>query len=83
MGTVGRWMCAGVLVAVAATAYPEDVKVLPSHTVNGALDENARLQTVHDAMTHECGATPNSARCRRLKREFRQEAKNCQKRQHK
>jgi hypothetical protein len=48
--------------------------------VKGNLDARAHLQAVHDEMKRECGASPDSARCQHLKREFRQEARAYQRR---
>lgn len=83
MDTLGRWICVGTLLAAGAYAHAADNTLLSGHTVDGNLDEQARLQTVHAAMRRECGATPGSTRCQRLKREFRQEARNSQKRHRK
>jgi len=55
------------------------VTFLPGRVVDGALNPEARMQAVHAEMQRECAVAPNGDRCRRLKREFQQEAKNCQK----
>jgi hypothetical protein len=64
-------------------AYATGDGVVPAHTVDGSLDSRARMQAIHAEMQRECGASPGSDRCHRLKREFRQEAKNSQKRRRK
>ena len=70
----------GVLAAgsVLAAEQPQ----VPVRTVDGNLDARARLQTIHAEMRHECGASPSSSRCQRLKREFQQQARNCKKQHH-
>lgn len=80
MGRFVRWMCIGALFAASASAPAEDGAVVPRRTIDGTLDARARLRAVHAEMRHECGASPASARCHRLQREFRQETKNYQKR---
>lgn len=73
IGILGTW-----------TAYAADsATVIPAHTVQGSLDAQARMQAVHAEMQRECSVSPNGNRCHRLKREFQQEAKNCQKQHHK
>src|ERR1700761_3361388 len=74
-----RWTCAAILLAGTWLAAGDSTTV-PTHTVTGNLDERARLQAVHDEMRRECGASPTSTRCLRLKREFRQETRNYEKR---
>ena len=85
VSTMERWMLAGMLVAAGSLSFAADsgAGTLPGRSVDGNLDERARMQTIHAEMQRECGAAPGSARCQRLKREFRQEAKICQKRHHK
>ena len=80
MGALGRLICAGTLLLAGVSGYPAEVVIVPTRNIDGNMDARARMQTVHSEMQRECGASPNSARCRRLKREFQQEAKNCQKR---
>jgi hypothetical protein len=70
-------MIVGLLSAGAAMAA--DNGTVPVKTVDGNLDARARLQTIHAEMRHECGASPGSARCQRLKREFQQQARNYKK----
>jgi hypothetical protein len=77
MGELGR--CISMLFVMGALACAADTTVVPGRTREGNLDARAHLQAVHAAMQRECGATPGSARCQRLKREFQQEARNYQK----
>jgi hypothetical protein len=83
VGALGRFICAGALLLPGVTGYSAEVVIVPARNVDGVMGARARMETVHSEMQRECGASPNSARCRRLKREFQQEAKNCQKRQRK
>ncbi|WP_041855389.1 hypothetical protein [Candidatus Korobacter versatilis] len=83
MNTQVRWTCVAVLLAAGSSAPAADVVFLPGRTVDGALNPEARMQAVHAEMKRECSAAPNSDRCHRLKREFQQEAKNCQKQRRK
>ena len=79
MNALTRWTCTAILLT-GTCLVAADTTTVPTHTVNGNLDERARLQAVHDEMRRECGASPGSARCLRLKREFRQETRNYEKR---
>jgi hypothetical protein len=83
VGAFGRIICAGTLLLVGVSGYSAEVVIVPVRNIDGNMDARARMQTVHSEMQRECGASPNSARCHRLKREFQQEAKNCQKRRRK
>lgn len=65
-----------MLLLVAGAALAADQPPVPVRTVDGNLDARARLQTLHAEMRHECGASPGSARCQRLKRAFQQQARN-------
>lgn len=80
MGRILRWMGIATLCVAASSAFGTDSTSLPGHTVKGNLDARAHLQAVHDEMKRECGASPDSARCQHLKREFRQEARAYQRR---
>jgi hypothetical protein len=71
------------LLLVGVAGYSAEVVIVPAHKVDGNMDARARMQAVHSEMQRECGASPTSARCHRLKREFQQEARNCEKRRRK
>jgi hypothetical protein len=73
----------GTLLAAGTLAQGADVIWLPVRMVDGNLNERAHLQAMHSEMRRECGAAPGSPRCRRLQREFQQEARNYQKRHRK
>jgi hypothetical protein len=73
--TMVHWFCATLLVA---SSWAQAATV-PVHTVRGTLDSRARMEAVHAEMRRVCGVNPTSARCHRLKREFRQQAKACEK----
>jgi hypothetical protein len=81
MGPIVRWLCIGTMFIVGAGARADNSGV-PAHARQGDLDARAHLQAVHDEMQRECGAAPGSPRCLRLKREFRQEARNYHRRYH-
>ncbi len=83
MSTTVRWTCVALLLAVGSSGWAADVVFLQGKTTNGTLNPEARMQEVHSAMQRECGAAPGSDRCRRLKREFQQEARNCKKQRRK
>lgn len=83
VGTWGRFICAGTLLLAGVSGYSAEVVIVPTRSVDGNMNARARMKAVHSEMQRECGASPNSARCRRLKREFQQAAKNCQKQQRK
>ncbi len=83
MTTQFRWTCVALLLAAASAAPAADVTFLPARTVDGSLNAQSRMQAVHAEMKRECTAAPNSDRCHRLKREFQQEARNCQKQRRK
>lgn len=71
-----QWVFVSVVVA---GSWAQAANTVPVHTVNGTLDSRARMEAVHAEMDRVCGANPNSARCHRLKREYRQQAKICKK----
>jgi len=83
MGVLGRTTCVASVLVAATFCYADHVAFIPAHTVDGSLDAQARLETVHAAMLRQCAVSPASARCERLKREFQQEAKIAQKRRRK
>jgi hypothetical protein len=70
-------MMMGLLIAGSTLAAEQTA--IPVRTVDGNLDAHARLQTIHAEMRHECGASPSSTRCERLKREFQQQARTYKK----
>jgi hypothetical protein len=77
VSTCQRWMMMGLLAV--GNAMAGETATIPVRTVDGNLDAHARLQTIHAAMRRECGASPGSARCQRLRRDFQQQAKHCKK----
>ena len=78
-----RTICVAVLLAAGSLAQATDVVFVPGRTVNGSFDSRSRLQLIHREMKRECGASPGSSRCERLKREFQQEARNVRKQRRK
>jgi hypothetical protein len=78
-----RWICVAVLLGVGSLTQAADVVFVPGRTVDGSIDSRSRLQLIHREMKRECGASPGSSRCERLKREFQQEAKNVRKQRRK
>ena len=82
MRIVVRWLYVGAIL-LTSWAQASDSSPVPSRRVGGDLDERAHLQTVHSEMDRECGAAPGGPKCRRLRREFQQEARNYRRRHNK